>query len=35
MGYPKARDPELVKLGVADGLVTAHAMRKIYGIALK
>ena len=32
MGDPKARDPELVKRDVADGLITAHAARDIYGV---
>jgi N-methylhydantoinase B len=35
MGDPKARDPELVKRDVADGLITAHAARDIYGVEVK
>ncbi|MGI9129975.1 MAG: hydantoinase B/oxoprolinase family protein [Roseomonas sp.] len=35
MGDPKARDPELVKRDVADGLITAHAARDIYGVDVK
>lgn len=32
MGDPKARDPELVKRDVADGLITPQAARDIYGV---
>jgi len=32
MGDPKARDPELVKRDVADGLITPQAAREIYGV---
>ncbi len=32
MGDPKARDPELVKQDVADGLVTAANAKAIYGV---
>jgi N-methylhydantoinase B len=35
MGDPKARDPELVKRDVADGLITAHAARDVYGVEVK
>ncbi|MBM3587817.1 MAG: hydantoinase B/oxoprolinase family protein [Alphaproteobacteria bacterium] len=35
MGDPKARNPELVKRDVADGLITAHAARNIYGVEVK
>jgi len=35
MGDPKARDPELVQRDVADGLITAHAARDIYGVEVK
>jgi len=35
MGDPKARDPELVRRDVADGLITAHAARDIYGVEVK
>jgi N-methylhydantoinase B/oxoprolinase/acetone carboxylase alpha subunit len=35
MGDPKARDPELEKRDVADGLITAHAARDIYGVEVK
>jgi N-methylhydantoinase B len=35
MGDPKARDPELVKRDVADGLITVHAARDIYGVEVK
>ena len=32
MGDPKARDPELVRQDVADGLVSEQAARQLYGI---
>jgi N-methylhydantoinase B len=35
MGDPKARDPELVKRDVADGLITVHAARDVYGVEVK
>jgi N-methylhydantoinase B len=35
MGDPKSRDPELVKRDVADGLITAHAARDVYGVEVK
>ncbi|MCA3340318.1 MAG: hydantoinase B/oxoprolinase family protein [Roseomonas sp.] len=35
MGDPKARDPELVKRDVADGLITAHTARDTYGVEVK
>ncbi len=35
MGNPRDRDPELVKRDVADGLVSKHAARDIYGVEVK
>jgi N-methylhydantoinase B len=35
MGDPKARDPELVKRDVADGLITAQVARDVYGVEVK
>jgi N-methylhydantoinase B len=35
MGDPKARDPELVKRDVADGLITAYTARDVYGVEVK
>ncbi|WP_149536072.1 hydantoinase B/oxoprolinase family protein [Siccirubricoccus phaeus] len=34
MGDPKARDPELVKRDVADGLITRAAAKEIYGVEI-